>query len=158
MSKVTPEKLEEGLSGVLKELNIKGYNTANKGVRAAGMNLFGRVIKETPVDTGRARGNWFITHGSASNKSGGVRLPENPIIKMRSFDLIKRRKWFLNNNLLDIYALEYGDYPNPPKQGTYVKGKGYEQRSQNGFSRQAPNGMVRKNIALWPSLLKRAFK
>lgn len=159
MSKITnPNKFGADLDAVLNELGVKAIAKANKGVKASAVELFRRVIKETPVDTGRARGNWFTTFGSPSNKTAGNRLPENPAIKMRSFDLIKRRNWYLTNNLPYIHALEYGEYPNPPKKGTYTKGKGYEKRSRGGYSKQAPNGMVRKNLALWPSLLKRAFK
>ena len=49
--------------------------------RAIVLELFGSVIKDTPVDTGRARGNWQTTIGTPANgqtdrKGEGAALAE----------------------------------------------------------------------------------
>ena len=46
---------------------------------------------------------------------------------------------YISNNLPYIATLEYGGYPNPPKSGS---GK-----TVNGFSKQAPKGMVGVTLA-----------
>jgi hypothetical protein len=62
---------------------------------------------------------------------------------------------FLVNNLPYASVVEYGSYPNPPKRGTYVPtgktkygitGPGWVKRSEGGFSKQAPAGMVRVSL------------
>lgn len=57
---------------------------------------------------------------------------------------------FISNNLPYITTLEYGGYPNPPKKGT---GK-----TINGYSKQAPNGMVGVTLAdtkrIWDATLE----
>ena len=39
----------------------------NQEVRAASLNILRLLVKATPVDTGRAKGNWFVSTG-ASNR------------------------------------------------------------------------------------------
>ena len=105
--------------------------------------LFRDIIKETPVTTGRARNNWFLSLSAPSNKtttvSGGgqnISLPEN----------ILGKKIFLTNNLPYIGALEYGGYPDPVKQGTRQKDGSFKILSLAGFSKKAKTGWVRKAL------------
>ena len=116
------------------------------------------IIKDTPVDSGRLRNNWFpaINKFSAkttkyTGKEGNARI--NDAIRVgNSFDLGDTIT--ITNNLPYVKDIEFGLYPKQPKYGTYVKSqKGkftkYEIRSVNGFSAKAPQGMVRINIVKW---------
>ena len=100
--------------------------------------LYSSIVKKTPVDTGRARGNWNITVGHDSFVQDDDRQP-----KFKSPDQVPDPKGdetiYISNNVDYITKLEYGGYPNPPKGGS---GK-----TVNGYSRQAPEGMVGVTLA-----------
>ena len=119
----------------------KKANKNLKGVYLAGL---GNIIKETPVDEGRARNNWFLTTGSPSSSTTTltgdgqeITLPKNVLGK----------KIYFTNNLPYIGTLEYGEYPDPVKKGSYNKrSKSFEILSIGGFSKQAPKGWVRATL------------
>ena len=92
-------------------------------VRAVKLELFRSVILDTPVDTGRARGNWQATLNSPAteeieNESMSVALAGVAANLGKINDVS-----FLANNLPYIEELE------------------------DGSSKQAPAGMVRRNMA-----------
>ena len=100
--------------------------------------LYSSIVKKTPVDTGRARGNWNITVGHDDT------LPkENTVPQFKSVEEVPKVEGdetiYISNNLPYITKLEYGGYPNPPKKGS---GK-----TINGYSKQAPQGMVGVTLA-----------
>ena len=53
-------------SDIAKYAKLAGASVDETG-RAIVLELFGSVIKDTPVDTGRARGNWQTTIGTPAN-------------------------------------------------------------------------------------------
>ena len=122
-------------------------------------NMFGSIIEDTPVndadpaDMGTTKANWQVTQGTPAN---GVLHSKQPNRSRRnikiptSFKQVFGKVWFLANNVSWISILEFGGYPNPPKQGTWNKrSKRFEIRSSGGFSLQAPHGMYRKNVAMF---------
>nr|BDD47044.1 hypothetical protein 14 [bacterium] len=126
--------------------------------RKTTLDVFSRIVKRTPVDTGRTRGNWQVS--VAAPASGTVEDTEDPtndisreIEQAQMTDSI-----FLTNNAPWILKLEYGGYPNPPERGTYIPrrrgGPRYEQRSKEGFSKQAPKGMVRVTLEEFPYIVQ----
>ena len=116
----------------------KKTNDNLRGVFLAGLT---DIVKQTPVDEGRARNNWFLTTGSPSSSTTTltgdgqeITLPKNVLGK----------KLYFTNNLPYIGTLEYGEYPDPVKKGSYNKrSKSFEILSIGGFSKQAPKGWVR---------------
>ena len=124
-------------------------NTNLKGVYLAGLQ---QIIQATPADEGRARNNWFLTVGAPSSSTtlnaniGGsgslsqlARLPASVLGK----------RIYFTNNLSYIGVLEYGGFPSPVEKGSYIKrSNSYEILSANGFSKQAPNGWVRRTLIL----------
>lgn len=78
------------------------------------------VIKRTPVDTGRARGNWIVTMDSMSREQTGVldKSGERSLNRVArgldAFELGKTRSIFLTNTLPYIVMLEYGWSPKSP--------------------------------------------
>lgn len=117
----------------------------DKETRAITLALFRSVIVGTPVDTGRARGNWQTSVGEPSvgtverlDPSGGAAIAD-VVSKAGGFG---RQTW-LTNNLPYIEKLEYGGYPDGPN-------------TIGGFSKQAPQGMVRINMARIESLIRNA--
>ena len=100
--------------------------------------LYSSIVKKTPVDTGRARANWNVSVGSPD-----LSTTEDTRKTPKSKDKIPEpngdESIFICNNLSYIGVLEYGGYPNPPKKGS---GK-----TVNGYSKQAPEGMVGVTLA-----------
>ena len=105
--------------------------------RAIVLELFGSVIKDTPVDTGRAKGNWQTTIGAPA--SGTVdRLGESEAladVAQQTASFGAGKLIYLSNNLPYIYRLEYV-----------------------GWSQQAPGGMLRKNVARIQSIVAKAAR
>ena len=120
-------------------------NTDIKGVYLSGL---GDIISGTPSDKGLHRNSWFLTVGTASNatttsKSKSGSNSKRQLSKMP--DSVLGKKIFFTNSAPAINALEYGGFPSPVEKGSYIKrSKSYEILSVNGFSKQAPNGWVRK--------------
>jgi len=108
------------------------------------LELAARVIAKTPVDTGRARGNWQVTvetpaegeverkdrTGAADAQAGQAFAAAAAALR----DLQPYRATWLANNVPYILVLESGLYPLRPRRGSG--------RTSGGFSTQAPAGMV----------------
>lgn len=140
-------------AGAAFSLNIEEWvkrtkRDVDKVCRAITIELFTRVVLKTPVDTGRARGNWQMDIDKMP--TGTLTLVDKNRHTKIAADLAGRpvagHVAYLVNNLPYIGVLEYGGYPNPPKKGSWVKGRGYDVKSSGGFSRQAPAGMVRISV------------
>ena len=110
------------------------------------VHLFNRIVLKSPVDTGRFRANWNFSAGSpdlsvsdataAEGKSEEIasQVNANPLGAVL----------YLSNGLPYAGILEFGGYPNPPKYGSRKRGEsGVAVHVINGFSMQAPHGMVR---------------
>lgn len=118
----TEQELEDQITAILLKLNSL-------------------VITRTPVDKGDARNAWIATLGSASGSIGkGDSLNKANSIAAGAAGKIY---WLANNNPY-ISVLEYGGYPDPPKKGSWNKSRHqWDIKSSGGYSKQAPEGMVR---------------
>lgn len=103
---------------------------ADKAVRVITLQTLVRVQSKTPVDSGALRRSWTVAlNGFPSSYNG-----DQTIINQIKFgDVI-----VIATNKPYAPMLEYGLYPNPPKNPT---GK-----TKNGYSVQAPKGMVRITV------------
>ena len=100
------------------------------------------IVLKTPVDTGRARANWFasldVPNGTVTTKTDAS--GSNAINEARSIaQQAAGRVFYLSNNLPYIRHLEYGLYGNP-------SGSANGPKTISGFSKQAPAGMVRTTV------------
>ena len=131
---ITINQLSGELTKALKSSEADIKARANKALRVAAIKTWGKIIRMTPVDTGRARSNWFIgmSVGSEINTANRRRGPQYISNELPS-DLLNN-KVYLYNNLPYIERLEYG------------------------YSGQAPKGMVRVSLLGWNRALKKAFK
>lgn len=128
-------------------------------MRQVSYKLFSAIIKESPVDTGRFRMNWQ-TAGAAPasgilegfDKSGDAAIGD---AASYIFSASNWGEFTLTNNLPYATVIEFGGYPDPVKNGTWnPKTKEYEIRSAGGYSKQAPHGVVRVNVARFNQLLE----
>ena len=76
----------------LGKFRAKSIDDVDRKLRGISLSLFNSIILKTPVDTGRARGNWQIDT-SQSKTAGLVRI---------------------TNNVPYIVILEYGDKNRKP--------------------------------------------
>lgn len=113
-------------SSDIKKFSEKTEKAYNAVFRGTALDLARRIIKRTPVDTGRARANWKVQINIApsivsdsSDKTGARTMKEasNVISRYKFGDSI-----FIVNNLPYIEALE------------------------DGHSDQRPNGMVKVTV------------
>jgi len=104
-------------------------SNVDREVRALTLGIFGSVIKMTPVDTGRAKGNWQCTIGQPASGTTS-RLGEAGALNevLATVPVEAGKQVFLTNNLPYIQRLEY-----------------------DAWSSQAPAGMVRASIARFTS-------
>ena len=112
------------------EIVLRVNSQVDAQIRAVTIGLFSSVIKMTPVDTGRAKGNWQCTITNPAteviNRNGeGAALGEVLSVVPQHAG----NKVFLSNNLPYIERLEYG------------------------YSNQAPSGMVRISIDRFEGLM-----
>ena len=123
------------------------------GFKKVAFGLSEDIIMATPVDSGRARGNWFPEINSFSNQEDlkaddkkGSKAISKTKAKVRALKL--GQTFTLTNNLPYIVRLEYGLYPLNSKSGKTI----------SGFSKQAPQGMVRINLIKWQQHINNGFK
>lgn len=103
---------------------------ADKAVRVIALQTLVRVQSKTPVDSGALRRSWTVAlNGFPSSYNGD----QTVINQIKFGDVI-----VIATNKPYAPMLEYGLYPNPPKKPT---GK-----TKNGYSVQAPKGMVRITV------------
>jgi len=128
-------------------------------VKRTALDALRRIVRRTPVDTGRARGNWQVSLGEPA--IGEVPFAYGPIDSKAS-GTIEKGKIVINtvglgggtgqlppivwitNNVPYILVLEEGGFvpsdPGPSKDPR--KGREGRVLVSGGYSVQAPNGMV----------------
>lgn len=114
----------------------KASKTVDAEVRKICLDLLTGIVLKTPVDTGRARANWFTSIGSPSGNVTASTDPSGSSAISSGLSAISKATGnvlWITNNLPYIYRLEFGTYNDGPK-------------TVGGFSRQAPAGMVRVTI------------
>ena len=137
-------------------------NKALSGVIVASIfDLNNTIIKGTPVDTGRARGGWIPSLNSASFAGGKTDKTGNATVaKANSVALTAPGNvYFLVNSVAYIRQLEFGLYPKNQQKGKYnKKNKSYEIRTVGGYSKLAPQGMVRVAVTEFKNDLREAVQ
>jgi len=128
----------------IRQFNIDFSRLSNRVVRVATIKLFGRIVKVSPVDTGRFRANWFATIGAASSQTSFTSQASESEVNSRIEAVINgaagANVFFLTNNLPYAEVIEFGGYGDGPK-------------TVGGFSKQAPAGVVRITVMEFSRLL-----
>lgn len=109
------------------------------------------VVRLSPVDSGRFRGNWQLSIDSTANsslvrydKDGQSTINE---IASRANSFTAGQVAYIQNHVLYGNDLEYGLYNGPTSKVT-----------DEGFSRQAPSGMVRITEMQFDSIVAEAVR
>lgn len=119
-----------------------------QGIKSIEAETYKNIIMKTPVDAdggtdaGRARANWICSYDAPAQHERKQNDTDGNKTVMNMLPKVDNSTWgdkvYLSNNVPYIQKLEYGLYPNPPKNGS---GK-----TINGYSTQAPKGMVRNSF------------
>lgn len=110
---------------------------ADKVVRKTAIGLFSAVMRSTPVDSGRARGAWMIDINKFSDTTP---------INIRSDSEVQ------NEIIVGASSYKAGDTLTLSNNVEYVE------RLEYGWSKQAPQGMVRLNIMKFQTFVNQASK
>jgi hypothetical protein len=109
------------------------------------------VIEGTPFDTGRLKNNWYASNRQvptqttrARDKSGKKSLAR---VDKALTQLKIGQTFYMANSLPYSRKIEYGGYPNPSRARN--------PKTINGFSKQAPSGMLRIAVASAIAKLRR---
>lgn len=114
-------------------------------MRQTAEKLFSAIIYESPVDTGRFRMNWQVA--GPVPKTGLVagvdKTGAKAIASVHTYisNTPLWQEFTLTNNLPYANVIEFGGYP------------GNGPNTIGGFSRQAPQGVVRVNVVRFQQLL-----
>lgn len=118
-----------------------------KAVRTIALHIYRGVILKSPVDTGRFRASWTIQEGSAN-------LKVKPIKKVR-YKLLSQDgsgKVSATSKVGKGSGYSYTETPKLAKLSSpytvvwIANGLPYAERLENGWSKQAPAGMVRLTV------------
>lgn len=103
-------------------------------VRQVSFKLFSAIIKASPVDTGRFRMNWQAAGASTPNGlvAGFDKSGSSAVSRAASY-VLKASEW---------------------RELTMTNNLPYAERLEYGWSNQAPQGVVRVNVARFNTLLE----
>lgn len=114
-------------------------------MRSVAFKLFSAIINASPVDTGRFRMNWQV---AGATPRGGLVAGEDKTgasaIASAETYITNAQVWeefTLANNLPYANVIEFGGYP------------GSGPNTVGGFSKQAPQGVVRINVVRFQQLI-----
>ena len=106
-------------------------------MRKVSMKLFSAIIMGSPVDTGRFRNNWFANFGpTPSSEITAYTGKQGTAAISRVSKVITESRGLAWTEL------------------TLTNNLPYAQRLEYGWSQQAPQGMVRTNVARFNTLLE----
>lgn len=105
-------------------------------MRQVSMKLFSAIILGSPVDTGRFRNNWFASGSTPSREITTYTGKQGTAAISRVSKVITEARGYGWTEL------------------TLANNLPYAQRLEYGWSKQAPVGMVRVNVARFNTLLE----
>ena len=103
-----------------RSLSIKDDMQAeiNKEARALSLNILRLLVKQTPVDTGRARGNWFVGLNSPARTSNPDRRSSTALTEGANKIALAKQQAYpvinISNNLPYIEKLNQGSSKQAP--------------------------------------------
>ena len=117
------------------KFQVKVNQVAENAINRICADIYNTVKERTPVDTWALYNSWTMSVGALpSSFSGGS-------VSVKWGDTV-----YIATDKVYAPIIEYGLYPNPPKRPTG--------RTINGFSTQAPNGVVRITLRDFANRIK----
>ena len=114
----------------IRRFAIRSGESVDRTVQAVTIALFNGIIRDTPVDTGRARGDWQTTVGTPASGQNGRNDPTKT-----------------GRDGGPAQAEVVANTPKSAGQLTYLTNSmPYIEQLEEGSSQQAGDGMVRRNM------------
>lgn len=114
----------------------RAQGNADQVLRKVALDMMGRIVRRSPVDTGRFRNNWLASVGHMATITTDIVDKSGQAAIARATTAVGTARMgqriYLSNSLPYARALEYG------------------------HSRQAPQGMVRITVAEYEAVVRRA--
>ncbi|OED34516.1 hypothetical protein AB832_07405 [Flavobacteriaceae bacterium (ex Bugula neritina AB1)] len=123
-------------SGKINQFKVDAIEATEETRKAAIIALFRSVIQDTPVDTGRLRGNW---QASINNPESGTIDAFNTGTSVAIAAAIKTVEGSQAGETLYL-----------------VNNLPYAEKIEYGYSQQAPQGMVRRNLSRITQIIRQA--
>jgi len=121
-------------AGSVASFRKKVSKNAGEVFRQVCLEMSTRILRRSPVDSGRFKGNWFASINSANIATNGGLDPSGAgaisAAKAITLQLKNSQTFYFTNNLPYAYRLEY-----------------------EGWSKQAPMGMVRLTVAEFKTIV-----
>jgi len=118
-------------------------------LRATALDMFSSIIKRTPVDKGRLRGNWQV--GINTAPTGELEVDD----KRGQRTITKARRTLESaKHVNDIYFVNNAPYAEVAEFGLWNDGP----KTTGGYSKQAPSGMVRVTLTEFEQKLRKAAR
>lgn len=114
-------------SGDIRRFNEKVEKSANAIFRGTALNLFGKIVKRTPVLTGRLINNWRAGINSAPTETTSATSQNGTLSRQSANSATARAK--LGDSIYFVNNLPYA------------------QAIEDGHSQKAPAGMVKVTVA-----------
>ena len=124
-----------GFANQMKAWERKTERKMDLAVRKIALEMFRKIILKSPVDTGRFRGNWQLAIGSVPE--GTLELDD----KTGTATIAKGAATALGFNAGETIF--------------FANNLPYARRLEEGYSQQAPNGMVALTIQEFESVVSR---
>jgi hypothetical protein len=120
----------------MQKVTEKAGANADNIVKKIAIDVLSSVVNKSPVDTGRFRGNWQTGIGQVDSNT------ESPNDKSGASAISKAS--------LELTGFKAG-------KTIYISNSlPYAQRLENGWSKQAPQGMVRLTVIAFRRIIKKA--
>ena len=123
---------------ILPQVLAKLKSAATASAQIAGATVGGKIVEDTPVDTGHARANWHVLINSDDPRVTDDVDPDGSATKARIE--------------ADARRLKLGDTLSIANSVSYIE------ILEHGGSDQAPNGMMNRNRSLVPAVFEREMK
>ncbi len=137
MTRRSTVDFEAPLAAFAKELDLNMVTA----IRMIALDILTRIVKRTPVDTGRARSGWDLTLGEPSSIVPPETEEKGRKVKAKQ----KFKSVFAGGATVAVPAAAAGI---DGTQKVYIiNNLPYIERLEEGWSKQAPAGMVRLSLA-----------
>lgn len=153
----------------IQKFATKSINSTNDTRKFIAAEIFEKVIDRTPIHfetlptSGNTKFNWTCTINTISTRVLKGVDQTGDATKARMMKVLERATGddtiYFSNSVSWIFQIEDGLYPKNPVLGSWnPQTNKYEIRSSGGFSKLAPQGMVKVTLAEYPDIYRRAIR
>ena len=135
-----------GFADQVKKWEKKTADKLDLATRQIALQIFSRIIIKSPVNTGRFRGNWQVAIGSApTGTDDAAEFPAGDAVDVKGPIYYAK----LSGGEATLFGAKAGDTI------YFANNLPYARRLEEGYSQQAPAGMVALTIQEFQSVVSR---